>query len=231
MRRSSVGVKGRNQLIPALIAEVERLDPQRVIATLEPFVNERRRARIQQVIAARLASVSVLFDAPYDPHNGAAVMRSCDAFGVQYLHVVEREKTFLWAETVTRGADKWVDVIGHVGAPSALAAVNSAGYTLVAAHPDGDLSPADLAPLGRIALVLGNEHDGIAADLLAGCTQRVRVPMRGFVESLNVSVTAAILLQAATANRAGDLPQEERARLYARGLYLSYAKAAEALAE
>ncbi len=81
----------------------------------------------------------------------------------------------------------------------------------------------------KVALVLGNERDGICDELLAACSRSVRVPMRGFVESLNVSVTAAILLAAATSGRAGDLPPDVRRRFYARCLYLSVAHAEEVL--
>ena len=83
--------------------------------------------------------------------------------------------------------------------------------------------------LVRIGIVLGNERDGIAEDLLSACTRRVRVPMRGFVESLNVSVSAAILLSAATRNRAGDLSRAEFMRVYARGLYFTVDRADEVL--
>jgi tRNA (guanosine-2'-O-)-methyltransferase len=77
---------------------------------------------------------------------------------------------------------------------------------------------------------LGNEHDGISGELASACTRHVRVPMRGFVESLNVSVSAAILLASATAGRAGDLPEADQRRLYARGLYLSVGRADDVLA-
>ena len=81
----------------------------------------------------------------------------------------------------------------------------------------------------RLGLVLGNEREGIHPDLAAACSARVRVPMLGFVESLNVSVTAAILLHAATRGRSGDLGGDARLRLYARGLYLSVPHAADLL--
>lgn len=229
MRRSSLGVKTKSELIPALILEAERHDPKRTIALLEPLVSQRRREKIVAILSHRIGSVSVLFDAPHDPHNGAAVIRSCEAFGVQGLHVVERDKPFLSSETVTRGADKWIDVHTYPNADAATARLLGEGYTLVAAHPEGELVPNDLADAGKITIVLGNEHAGIAGDLVAHCTKRVRVPMRGFVESLNVSVTAAILLQAATWGRPGDLSVDERERLYARGLYLSMPHAADVL--
>jgi tRNA (guanosine-2'-O-)-methyltransferase len=229
MRRSTPGTIPGSHLVPARIARAERHDPERVVRLLEPLVLDRRRERLRAVIAQRLSSVQVLFDAPHDPHNGAAVMRSCEAFGVQYVHVVERREAFLAAPRVTRGSEKWVDLLRWKNAEEPTRSLLDQGFDLVAAHPEGELLPADLAGLPRVGLVLGNEHDGIAADLAAACTRRVRVPMRGFVESLNVSVSAAILLAHATIGRSGDLDDGERLRLYARGLYFSVDKAERVL--
>jgi len=231
MRRRSPNVVGREGLLPERIAAAERHDPERVIALLEPLVLERRRDRLLQVIGQRLGSVTVLFDAPHDPHNGAAVVRTCEAFGVQTLHVVQRKETFLAASSVSKGAEKWVDVLTYDGAAGAIAAVRAGGMEMVGADPDGELAPEDLAALPRLCLVLGNERDGITDDLAAACTRRVRVPMRGFIDSLNVSVTAAIMLSHATKNRPGDLDEANRRRLFARGLYFSVPKADQVLAE
>jgi tRNA (guanosine-2'-O-)-methyltransferase len=221
MRRRSPGVTFKDKFLVERIEALERDDPERVIRTLEPFVGERRRARIQAVLAERLASVVVAFESPHDPHNGAAVIRSCEAFGVQTLHVLEQNERFVSAGAVSKSAEKWIDVVTHPTNVAGAAAIRAQGYEMVATHPDGSLLPADLASIPRLCIVLGNERDGIGADLMEACTRAVRVPMRGFVESLNVSVTAAILLSAATAGRQGDLPEHDRRRLYARGLYLS----------
>jgi len=230
MRRTTPGVLGAQDLVLPRALRAEEEDPDRVVRALEPFVTEARRARLREVIGRRLGSVAVVFDRPYDPHNGAAVLRSCDAFAVQRLHVVEREGTPLAvAHSVARGAEKWVDVTCHSSPASAVAWARAARLPLVATHPDGELGPEDLASMPRLALVLGNEREGIHDEIAAACSARVRVPMRGFVESLNVSVTAAILLYAATRNRAGDLDEGTRYRLYARGLYLSVAHADEIL--
>jgi tRNA (guanosine-2'-O-)-methyltransferase len=169
-------------------------------------------------------------DAPHDPHNGAAVIRSCDAFGVHRIHVVERIERFLASNTVARGSERWVDVRTHETVEGAVAALASSGHDLIATHPEGDLLPADLATVPRPALVLGNERTGIVEALRAACRHSVRIPMRGFAESLNVSVTAAILLQQATAGRAGDLAEHERDLLYARALVLTVPHAPEILA-
>jgi tRNA (guanosine-2'-O-)-methyltransferase len=211
------------------MACLEMGDPKRVIEVLEPHVLERRRDRIREVVGRRLDSVRVVFDAPYDPHNGAAVLRSCEAFGVQRVHVIERDKKFLAAREVARGAWKWVDVIAHASVAEAVERLGASGHELVGAHPEGELEPEDLAKSPRLAIVLGNERDGIGEDLARACSRRVRVPMRGFVESLNVSVTAAILLNAATRGRPGDLDEATKTRLYALGLYYSVQRAKEIL--
>jgi tRNA (guanosine-2'-O-)-methyltransferase len=231
MRRKTPGVVSGKDLIPELIKRVETLDPARVVSLLEPLVLPRRAQRLREVIDQRLASVQVVFDAPHDPHNGAAVLRSCEAFGVQFVHVVERLEQFLAAPSVAKGSEKWVDLRHFSGVPEVVAHLKSQGLELVAAAADGELAPQDLASIPRLALILGNERDGIAEGLAAACTRRVRVPMRGFVESLNVSVSAAILLAQATYGRAGDLSEADRLRLYARGLYFTVDKADEVLRE
>ncbi|MBN9161653.1 MAG: hypothetical protein BGO98_30345 [Myxococcales bacterium 68-20] len=231
MRRHSEGVLPGDHVVPSLIAKVERHDPKRVIALLEPLVLERRRQRLLSVIGTRLDSVQVVFDAPHDPHNGAAVVRSCEAFGVQRVNVIERKEKFLLASSVSRGSEKWVDLRRWPKTEEAIAALRGEGYELVGAHAEGELAPQDLASIPRLAIVLGNERDGISEELERACTRRVRVPMRGFVESLNVSVVAAVLLSSATASRSGDLPEADRLRLYARGLYLTVEKADEVLGD
>ena len=229
MRRGTPGVKLARDLLPKSIRDAERHDPARVVEVLERFALERRQARLREVIARRIGAVTVCFDAPHDPHNGAAVIRSCEAFGVQALHVVERNETFLAASSVTRGAERWLDVFTHQTTAGAVEQLEGQGFDLVAASADGELLPDDLREIPRLALVLGNEHDGIGRELLAACRRRVRVPMRGFIESLNVSVTCAILLHHATRGREGDLDEAERLRLYARGLYFTVDHAEELL--
>jgi tRNA (guanosine-2'-O-)-methyltransferase len=216
--------------VDARIARAEARDPETLVRVLEPLVTEARRARMRAVIAERLASVVVVFDRPYDPHNGAAVMRSCEAFGVQRLHVVERPGTpFSVARSVARGAEKWIDVTCHAAPASLVKWARTTDTPLFATHPEGELAPEELGRLPRVGVVLGNEREGIDEELAGACAARVRVPMRGFAESLNVSVTAAILLHAATQGRPGDLDPATQRRLYARGLYLSVPHAEEVL--
>lgn len=200
-----------------------------LICVLEPLVIEQRRARLWQLIAGRTDNVTVAMDAPHDPHNGAAVMRTCDAFGVQQIHVVEAIEPFLLARKVSLGTERWIDVHRHATYASAIARLQREGYTLIAACMDGELVPSDLEHIERFALVMGNEKVGVSNEFLAASTKRVRVPMRGFVESLNLSVATAILLHAALEHRNGDLPEARQRELYARGLVRSVVKIREVL--
>ncbi|HEV8548633.1 MAG TPA: RNA methyltransferase [Polyangiaceae bacterium] len=197
---------------------------------LEPLSEERRRARILEVIRARVGSVTVLMDMPRDPHNGAAVVRSADAFGVPEVNVVLREEAFLASQRVTQGSDRWVDVVTHTKADDAARALKARGFRLITTHPQGTLTPAALRSIERVCLVLGNERDGISQALTAAADDSVRIPMRGFVESLNLSVAAAVLLSATLDGRPGDLSEEEVRRWYAAGLVRSVPRAEEILA-
>lgn len=209
---------------------LEQTDLEPVIQLLEPMVTDQRRQRICDVLAGRLDSVTVVLDSLHDPHNGAAIIRSCDAFGVARAHALERLESFVAAGTVAKGSQHWVEVVGHRNAGDLIEELEASGHQLVAAHPEGELEPTDLASLDRVALLLGNEHAGICAELLAACRNGVRVPMRGFVESLNVSVTAAVLLHAATAGRPGDLSPARARRLYATALIHTVPRSSEILA-
>jgi tRNA (guanosine-2'-O-)-methyltransferase len=201
-----------------------------IIEVLEPLALERRAEKFRRVIADRIESVTVVMDAPHDPHNGAAILRSCEAFGVQTLHVVERIEPFLIARKVSKGTERWLDVIRHKDVDSALTRLTRERYKLVVAHPEGEFLPEELAEFERIALVMGNESDGVCAELTRAAHHTVRVPMRGFVESLNVSVTTALLLAAVTRNRSGDLSEERQTYLYARSLQRSVPRSLAVLA-
>jgi tRNA (guanosine-2'-O-)-methyltransferase len=201
-----------------------------VIQLLEPLVFERRREAMRQVVERRVGSVVVVLDAPHDPHNGSAIIRTCEAFGIQDLYVVARREPFVISRKITQGTERWVDVHCHRDPGRAANELGAGGYELVGTHPDGELLPDDLASIPRFGLVFGNEHDGICAELDRATRRSVRVPMRGFVESLNLSVTAGILLAAATRTRAGDLPEQARLRLYARGLLRTVSRADDVLA-
>jgi len=200
-----------------------------IITVLEPLVVEPRRDRIWELVNRRTDNVTVAMDAPHDPHNGAAVMRTCDAFGLQTVHVVEALEPFLFVKKVSMGTERWVDVERHSAYEPAIARLRGLGYTLVSAVADGTLVPADLASIEKLALVMGNERDGVSADFMRASEHTVRIPMRGMVESLNMSVSTAILLHAAMEQRPGDLSDERRRQVYARGLIQTVVRVREVL--
>jgi tRNA (guanosine-2'-O-)-methyltransferase len=202
---------------------------EEVIRVLEPLSEERRKARILEVVGRRVGSVTLLMDMPRDPHNAAAVVRSADAFGLPEVNVVLRDEAFLVGHRVAQGTERWVDVVSHQSAEDAVRSLRSRSFRLIATHPNGALTPEDLSGIERVCLVLGNEHDGISEELTHAADDSVRIPMRGFVESLNLSVAAAVLVRAALGGRPGDLSPAEARRWYAAGLVRSVPRAEEIL--
>jgi tRNA (guanosine-2'-O-)-methyltransferase len=201
-----------------------------LIEVLEPLILEPRRARILELVNSRTDNVTVAMDAPHDPHNGAAVMRTCDAFGVQTVHVVEALEPFLFVRKVSLGTERWIDVERHAAYEPAIVRLKKLGFTLVSAVADGELVPADLVKIEKLALVMGNEKNGVSEAFMRSSDHTVRIPMRGMVESLNMSVSTAILLHAAMATRPGDLSEARRREIYARGLVRSVARIRDVLA-
>lgn len=190
----------------------------RVIEALSPLVTEARLRRIEEVVARRKRAVAVVLEGLTDPHNTSAVLRSCDAFGVQSVHVVAGKHGFPAAHRVSKGTHRWLDVARHETAARCLQSLRERGYRVVVATMGGALSPEDLASIDRVALVFGNEHAGPSEEARNGADDTCAIPMVGFVESLNVSVAAAITLYVAAARRPGDLDAAEREELTARFL-------------
>src|ERR1041385_5362811 len=150
-----------------LLSILQDLDVRAVAEALEPFATPERVARLRGVFAARLDAVTVLLDAPYDPQNGAAIVRTCDAFGLQRLHIIERSETFLASSNIARGSERWVDMHTYRTTAEALAVLRASGHELIGTHPNGELEPADLRHIPRFALVLGNDRAGIHPALTA----------------------------------------------------------------
>jgi tRNA (guanosine-2'-O-)-methyltransferase len=145
-------------------------------------------------------------------------MRSADAFGVQDVHVVPGPHGFQAAHRVAKGTHRWLDVIRHASAEACVTALHAAGYEVLVAAMEGAIPAETLAARPRVALVFGNEHRGASEALRSGADGTFAVPMRGFVESLNVSVAAAVTLHVATSGRSGDIGADAREELLARWL-------------
>ncbi len=193
-----------------------------VQAALLPMLTAERIARIDAVLARRLVSVTLGVEDTYDPHNAAATIRTAEAFGLQDLHVIEPHERFSAAKGVTRGAHKWIDLHRWPSAEAAAAALRAGGFRVFATLPDAPQSIEDVDVASPIAVVFGNEHAGLSEAAIRACDGALAVPMFGFTESYNLSVTVALARSRLAARRRayigapGDLDEARRARLRAR---------------
>lgn len=201
---------------------IARLGPEAVLAALAPLVTPERAARIDAVLAARLGSVIPVVEDVYDPHNGAAVIRTAEALGLQELHVIEPGLRFQAARGITRGCHRWLELHRWRDAAAGIDALRERGFRVLATGP-GASRTIDQVPVDRpVAILFGNEHSGLAPRTVAACDETVALPMFGFTQSFNLSVSAALALSQLAARRrahldaTGDLPAERLAWLRAR---------------
>ena len=185
------------------------------------FLLPERKARIDEVVAGRTRTLTVVMEALCDPQNVNAVVRTCEAFGIQDLHVIEGVmKPYDRNKKVSQNADKWLDVHRWKNTRACLEHLRGEGFTVYATHLEpGSRTLSELTFAGRVALVFGNEHRGVSDEALALADARYAIPMHGFVQSLNVSVAAAISIAAAVERRVaergrhGDLAEADAAAL------------------
>jgi tRNA (guanosine-2'-O-)-methyltransferase len=154
------------------------------------------------VAGRRLGGLRVLLDGVHDPHNISAVLRSCEGFGVQHVHLVGPMEELPVNRAITRGCEKWLDLHLHADGAACAQALHDEGFSLWAAVPDRAAQPLEALDFGRkVALVFGGEHAGLSDELIRACDGRYQIPMPGFSQSLNVSVAAAISIYVAASLR------------------------------
>ena len=204
---------------------------------LGAHVSARRRARMAAVLARRLTSVSVVAENLYDPHNVSAIVRTAEGFGLDRLHVVEQPNPWRKNPAILRGADRWVSIVRHRGLTRCLSDLMADGFLLCVADVGAGCVPVDEIPVDqKVAIVLGSERDGLSARAKRLADVRFTVPMAGFTESFNVSVSAAVTLFSVTSRRRailpgeGELSFEEQCARAARWMHQSVRNADEILA-
>ena len=202
-----------------------------VIAALSPVVTEERLRRIEGVVAARTDSLAVVLDRLSDPHNSSAVLRSAEAFGVQHVHAVVGIHGFRASQGVAKGTQRWLDVSRYEDADACARRLIADGFSIYAASMEGSHSLEELRSVPRLAVVFGNEHHGVSEAMRAHTDGTFSIPMRGFVESLNVSVAAAITMQTLIGDTRPPLSDERRRELLARFLMNSVKNADEIIAK
>jgi tRNA (guanosine-2'-O-)-methyltransferase len=173
----------------------------------------------------------VVLDRIADPHNSSAVLRSADAFGVQNVHAIVGEHGFRASRGVSKGTQRWLDVVRYESAETCGRRLKEAGYSIYIAAMGAETTPDDLRRVPRLAVVFGNEHRGVSPEMRELADGTFSIPMRGFVESLNVSVAAAITLQTLARDGRPPLGSERRQELVARFLMNSVRNADEIIGE
>lgn len=205
--------------------------PSEIVRVLGGVITDARLERVRRVAAGRTRRVIPVLEGLTDPHNGSAILRSADAFGIAEVHIVPGPNGFYAGSTVAKGTTQWLDLQPHDTSEACADALTSAGYSIYAASMEGEARLEDLAKLDKVAIVFGNEHRGPSAAMRARATGTYAIPMRGFVESLNVSVAAAITLHGVVADRPSELTDVEQELLVARMLFRTVPDAAEILAD
>lgn len=185
-----------------------------------PDLTERRWARMREIIARRLDSLTIILDHLHDPHNISAVVRSCEAFGIQRVHVVRPGEMPEINPLVSIRSERWLEVIHHEDLEECLCQVKGKGYRLYAAdvNPESEnLENLDFS--GPVALVLGAEHHGLSDVSRKAADAFYHIEMQGFTESFNVSVAAALSIYISSRLRrnelgcAGDFTAEEQEQI------------------
>lgn len=167
---------------------------------LREFASEERWQKLKEVSALRTRHITVVLEDIYQPHNASAVLRSCDGFGIQDVHIIENQNNFDPDNQVTIGADQWLSMHrynkeGSDNTEICFSKLKAEGYKIIATTPhEHDITLNELSIDDKTALVFGSEIDGISSRAKELADGFMKIPMAGFSESFNISVSAAICL-------------------------------------
>jgi tRNA (guanosine-2'-O-)-methyltransferase len=167
------------------------------------FVTDNRKALFMKVIAQRTKHITIVLEDIYQPHNASAVLRTCDLTGIQDVHIIENENNYEVNPEVAMGSSKWLNLIKYNSyennSAEAYKQLRQKGYRIIATTPHkNDQSLEDIAIDSKMAFVFGTEMHGLSEQAVQLADEYVRIPMVGFTESFNISVSAAILLYTLT---------------------------------
>ena len=163
---------------------------------LEEFLTHERKLRFQEVLSNRTKLLTVAIEDVYQLHNTSAVIRSCDAFGIQEVHVIEDKFGKRLDKNIAMGAEQWVDVNRYQTTDECIGRLKDSGYKIIATTPHNDSQfLADYTIEGKTALFFGTEKEGLSEEVLQKADGYLKIPMSGFSESLNISVAASIIIQ------------------------------------
>jgi len=173
---------------------------EKLIKHLQQFVTDRRLQLFENIINTRTRYITVALEDIFQSHNISAVLRSCECFGIQDVHIIENRNKYRINPDVALGSYKWLNLFKYNqnqdNTLSAIEILRKQGYRIIATTPGKNnktLNNLDLYK-GKIALLFGSELDGLSPAALEGSDEFVRIPTTGFTESLNISVSAAIFI-------------------------------------
>ena len=226
----------RSPFASGLTLDGRPLDADRVIAILEPYLTEARRARIEDVLDGRTYAVATVVEGLVNTGNVSAVMRSAEALGFQAFHVITGQERYKTSKRTSQGAEKWLDVRAWPTPAACVEHLKASGYVVVATYLDETAVPiSEIDFTRKTALVFGNEQSGISDAMAALADRRCIIPMPGFTQSFNISVAAAVALYHARQDRLtrqgfhGDLSEAARTSLRARFYWKSVRHAEDLL--
>lgn len=171
----------------------------KLLAYLESYLTENRRQRFDKVLEERTKHFTVATEDVYQLHNTSAVIRSCDVFGIQEVHIVEERNSKRIDREIAMGAQKWVDLNRFHSVKTCIQDLKQKGYQIVATTPHANnclLHEFDVTK--KSCFFFGRETEGLSQEVIGQADTFLKIPMYGFTESLNISVSAAIVLQHVT---------------------------------
>ncbi len=172
------------------------MEENELLVYLEEFISIERRERFISILENRTKFITVALEDVFQLHNASAVIRSCDIFGVQEAHIIENRNRNELDKNISMGAQQWVDVHRYKDTTSCIKTLRKKGYKIIATTPhDDSVILPDFPIEEKVALFFGTERDGLSAEVLKEADGFLKIPMKGFTESLNISVAAAIILQ------------------------------------
>jgi tRNA (guanosine-2'-O-)-methyltransferase len=177
-------------------------DEYRLIEFLSKFVTEHKLGLMERILSHRTRYLTVVMEDLYQSQNTSAIIRTCECLGIQDVHVIEHFARYGTNKKVLKGSHYWIDIIKHrikdsgQGVAREINGLKKNGYRILVTSVDpGSKSIHEVdASLGKMALVMGNELKGTSPEVMACADELVHIPMYGFTESFNVSVSAAICL-------------------------------------
>ena len=175
------------------------MNKKEILVELQKFLSPERIQRFEDVLANRTKHFTVAVENIFQSHNASAVMRSCDCFGIQDIHVIANQNQYKLSKDVAMGSEKWVDMYSYYekenNTQDCIDKLKSQGFQIVATTPhSNNVTLPDFDITKKSAFFFGTEISGLSDIVLDQADAFVRIPMYGFTESYNISVSAALVL-------------------------------------